>query len=137
MSATGTRSEMACVAFSFARASNSVSILGSVCGMFNPFGLTMSLPLLITRSNSRCVCRRPAGVAYQLASSALDLKLGISVDLRRIGFPFVSVHVVSGDSAEQLPAHRDNDHEIAAGDRPPEQHPAFLAFDSRRCNTNV
>src|ERR1019366_4103233 len=86
----------------------------SVFGIFDPAARTR-FPSLSARANSRRVCRRPCGVAYQSASSAPDLNFGTSVDVRAIIPPVGSVHFVGSDGAEQLPADRENDDQIAAG----------------------
>src|ERR1017187_2229760 len=81
MSAIGTRIEIERVAFRLACSISRSSTFGSVFPIFDPVERT-SVPSLSARANSRCVCRRPCGVAYQPASSVSDLNPGTSGDLR-------------------------------------------------------
>src|ERR1035437_5884171 len=105
--------------------------LGSVFKTFDP-AERITFPSLSARANSRCVCRRPCGVAYQPASSAPDLNFGTSVDVRGIIPPVGSVHFVGSDGAEQFPADRENDDQIAAGCCSAEKLPAILAMNGIR-----
>src|ERR1019366_5508224 len=102
------------VAFRLACSMSRSSTFGSVFPIFDPVE-RITVPSLSARANSRCVCRRPSGVAYQSASSASDLNLGASVDLRGILPPLCCVHFVCGYSAEQLSANREHHDQIAAG----------------------
>src|ERR1019366_6824965 len=82
----------------------------SVFGIFDPAARTR-FPSLSARANSRCVWRRPCGVAYQSASSAPDLNFGTSVDVRAI-IPPVSSAMRPERAFERNP------HQLAAGPDP-------------------
>src|ERR1035438_3710826 len=135
-SAIGTRIEMARVAFRLACSMSWSNTFGSVFKIFDPAGRTR-FPSLSARANSRRVCRRPCGVAYQSASSASDLNYGTSVEVRGIIPPVGGVHFVGSHSAKQLPADRENDDQIAAGCCPADQLPAILAMNGTRWNNGV
>src|ERR1035437_2192185 len=135
-SAIGTRIEMARVAFCLACSMSWSNTLESVFKIFDRAG-RITLPSLSARANSRCVCRRPCGVAYQSASSASDLNFGTSVDVRGIIPPVGSVHFVGSDGAEQLPADSENDGQIAAGCCSAEKLPAILAMNGIRWNDDM
>src|SRR6516164_10238767 len=111
MSAIGTRRETARVAFFFACSISCSSSLGSVLPTFNP-GDRVRSPVRNARANSRWVCCRPFGLAYQSASSASDLNLEVLVDLRGILLPFSGVHIVSGHSAQQSFPNREHNNQI-------------------------
>ena len=103
------------VAFRLACSMSCCSTLGSVFAIFDPVE-RIRVPSLRARANSRCVCRRPCGVAYQPASSALGLNFGTSVDLRSIIPPVGSIHFVSSDGAEPLPADSEDHNQVAGYD---------------------
>src|ERR1035437_1542503 len=104
---------MARVAFCLACSMSWCNTLASVFKTLGP-AERISFRSLSARASSRSVCRRPCGVAYQSASSASDLNFGTSVDVRGINPPVGSVHFVGSDGADQLPADRENDDQIAA-----------------------
>ena len=79
------------VAFRFACSMRRSSTFGSVFLIFDPVERII-VPSLSARAGSHCVCRRPCGVACQSASSASDLNLGTSVNLRGILAPLRSVY---------------------------------------------
>ena len=75
ISATDRRIDTGRVAFALACSSSVLRTAGFVRGMRDPEERT-SVPSLSARSNSRCVCRRPSGLAYQ--DSSLSLIHGMS-----------------------------------------------------------
>src|SRR5438067_12795858 len=103
------------------------STFGSVFAIFDPVE-RIRVPSVSARENSRCVCRRPCGVAYQSASLALDLNFGTSVDLRGIIPPVSGVHFVTSDGAEQRQANREDHNQVAARYCLAEKFPAILAI---------
>src|ERR1035438_1465377 len=109
-SAIGTRIEMARVAFRLACSMSWSNTFESVFKIFEPAG-RITFPSLSARANSRRVCRRPCGVAYQSASSASDLNFGTSVDVRGT-IPPVSSAVRPERALERDP------YQLAAGPDP-------------------
>src|ERR1035437_8538209 len=127
---------MARVVFCLACSMSWCNTLESVFKTFDP-AERISFRSLSARANSRSVCRRPCGVAYQSASSASDLNFGTSVDVRGIIPPVGSVHFVSSDGAEQPLADSENDGQIAAGCGSAETLPAILAMNGIRWNDDM
>src|ERR1022692_3030368 len=101
------RMEMARVALSLACSMSCSRAFGSVFATFRPDD-RRRVPARSARTNSRCVCRRPSGVAYQSASSASDLNLGTLGDLRGIFPPLRRIHFVGGHGAEPLAPNRED-----------------------------
>src|ERR1035441_10959982 len=101
---------MARVAFCLACSMSWNNTFESVFGIFDPAARTR-FPSLSARANSRRVCRRPCGVAYQSASSASDLNFGTSVDVRGT-IPPVSSAVRPERALERDP------YQLAAGPDP-------------------
>src|SRR5215472_7323667 len=99
--------EMARVAFSFASSISCCRTLGSVFVTLSPADW-LSFPARSARANWRCVCRRPAGVVYQSASSVSDLNLGTLVDLGGILPPLCRIHFIGGHGTKQLPTNREH-----------------------------
>src|SRR5215472_3248165 len=111
MSAIGTRRETARVAFFFACSMSCSRSLGSVLATFRPED-RLRAPVRNARVNSRWVCCRPFGVAYQSASSASDLNLEVLVDLRGILLPFIGIHIVSCHGAQESLANREHHDQV-------------------------
>src|ERR1017187_3201088 len=94
ISATDRRIDTGRVAFALACSSSVLRTAGFVRGLRDPEERT-SVPSLSARSNSRCVCRRPSGLAYQSVSSVLDLDSWSFVDSRGIDSSLPLIHGMS------------------------------------------
>src|SRR5579862_3707426 len=130
------RIEMARVALSLACSMSCSRAFRSVFGTFRPDD-GLRVPARSARTNSRCVRRRPSGVAYQLASSASDLNPGALVDLRGIFSPFCSIHFVGGHGPEQLAANGEDHDQVAVGCCFSEKLPSLFARYGLRGDSHV
>ena len=72
------------------------------------------MPSFNARSNSRCVCRRPSGLAYQSVSSVLDLDSCGFVDFRGIGSS-LSFHGMSRNRPQSFIPNREHHDQIPSG----------------------
>src|ERR1039457_6090627 len=124
------RMEMARVALSLACSMSCSRAFGSVFATFRPDD-RRRVPARSARTNSRCVCRRPSGVAYQSASSASDLNLGTLGDLRGIFPPLRRIHFVGGHGAEPLAPNREDHDQVAVGCCFPNSFPRYSPWTDR------
>ncbi len=85
------------------------------------------MPSLSARSNSRCVCRRPSGLAYQSVSSVLDLDLLSFVDFRVIDSSLSLIHGMRRNRPQSFIPNREHYDQVASGRRCTEKFPSFLA----------
>src|SRR5689334_23385853 len=108
------RIEIARVAFSLACSMRRSSTFGSLFVTLSPPD-RLIVPARSARENSRSVCRRPAGVAYQSVSAISDLKAETLVDLRAILPPLRSIHFIAGHRTKQSPPNSEYDNQVAAG----------------------
>ena len=125
ISAIDSRIDTGRVAFAFACSSSASKTLGFVRCMRDPEERT-SVPCFSARSNSRCVCRRPSGLAYQSVSSAADLGSGSFVDFRGIDFPLSLIHRMGGNRPYPVVPNREHYDQIPSGSGCAEKLPSFL-----------
>src|ERR1039457_2087084 len=126
MSAIDRRRDTGRVAFALAWFSSVSRTPGFVRDMCDPEE-RISVPSFRARSNSRCVCRRPAGLAYQSVSSKPDLGLESLVDFRGIDPPLSFIHRVRGNGPESVIPNREHHDQITPVRGSAEKLPSFLA----------
>src|SRR5277367_3363722 len=126
MSAMESRIDTGRVALAFARSSSALRRPGSVFGVRDPEE-RISVPSFSALSNSRCVCRRPWGLAYQFSSVPESVLWGF-VDFGGIGPSFALIHCVSSNRPQSLIPNREHHDQITSGRRCSEKLPSFLAL---------
>ncbi len=127
ISATDRRIDTGRVAFALACSSSALRTAGFVRGMRDPDERT-SVPSFSARSNSRCVCRRPSGLAYQSVSSVLDLDSWSLVDFRGIDSSLSLIHGMSRNRPQSFIPNREH-YDQPSSRRCTEKLPSFLAAD--------